>query len=54
MRQAPKAWMWNTIQGHKAGSAAEASAEAKEAGGLREMQEMQGMRGMRRGLLPRT
>ncbi|WP_405116205.1 hypothetical protein MHH28_14960 [Paenibacillus sp. FSL K6-1217] len=51
MRQAPKAWIWNTIQAHAAGSMAEASATAKEAGDLKELQGLQ-RRG--RGLLPRT
>ncbi|MEK3759890.1 hypothetical protein NST04_11440 [Paenibacillus sp. FSL H7-0756] len=51
MRQAPKAWMWNTIQAHVAGSMAEASATAKEAG---DPKEPQGLQRRGRGLLPRT
>ncbi|NQX44679.1 hypothetical protein HQN87_04985 [Paenibacillus tritici] len=51
MRQSPKAWIWNTIQSHTAGSMAEATAAAKEADDPRELQ---GLQRMRRSLLPRT
>ncbi|WP_340025294.1 hypothetical protein MHI24_08970 [Paenibacillus sp. FSL K6-1096] len=51
MRQSPKAWIWNTLQGHMAGSGTEAAATAKAVEG---QQELQGLQAMRRSLMPRT
>ncbi|KUP22716.1 hypothetical protein [Paenibacillus sp. DMB5] len=51
MRYSPKSWAWTRVPAYTAGSAAEASAAAKEA---RQEEDLALMKGRSRGLLPRT
>ncbi|MEK5491460.1 hypothetical protein MKZ24_12325 [Paenibacillus sp. FSL R7-0297] len=51
MRQSQKAWIWNSIQGHTAGSMTEASVTARGAGDQRDLPVL---KGTSRNLLPRT